>query len=127
MRERNILMFDWVEIASILTATLTAGGWLRSRRLRKKDDERHAVELERAHAEADAIRQRSELDYTKEILEIYSAHIVQPLQTQIDEVRTRLDRNEKAISMAFGCALYPDCPVLLHLQSQGENPTTPNL
>lgn len=114
-------MFDVTTLVSTILAALSAGGWLMSRHLRKKEDEKHQVELERARAEADALRQRTELDYTKEVLEIYSAHIVQPLQIQIDEVRTRLDRDEKAISMAFGCKLYPNCPVLISLQSQSQD------
>lgn len=114
-------MFDWVALISSILATVAAGGWLTSRHLRKKQDEKHQVELEHARAEADALRQRTELNYTKEVLEIYSAHIVQPLQIQIDEVRTRLDRDEKAISMAFNCKLYPNCPVLISLQSQSQD------
>lgn len=114
-------MFDWVALISSILATVAAGGWLTSRHLRKKQDEKHQVELEHARAEADALRQRTELNYTKEVLEIYSAHIVQPLQIQIDEVRTRLDRDEKAISMAFDCKLYPNCPVLISLQSQSQD------
>ena len=111
-------MFNWVEIFSIVVATLTAGGWLTSRRLRKQADDKHAVELERAHAEADALRQRSELDYTKEILELYSAHIVQPLKDQIDLTNKRLDLYEYAINQAPSCRLYPACPVLLYMQGQ---------
>lgn len=114
-------MFDWTSLISAILATAATGGWLTSRHLRKKQDEKHQVELEHARAEADALRQRTELNYTKEVLEIYSAHIVQPLQIQIDEVRTRLDRDEKAISQAFGCKLYPNCPVLISLQSQSSD------
>ena len=109
-------MFNWVDIASIVITALTAGGWLTSRRLRKKDDEKHTIELEHARAEADALRQRSELDYTKEILELYSAHIVQPLKDQIDLTNKRLDTYEIAINQAPACKLYPDCPVIVRLQ-----------
>lgn len=109
-------MFDTVTIITTVLSTLTAGGWLMSRRLRKKDDEKHAVELEHARAEADALRQRSELDYTKEVLEIYSAHIVEPLKEQIALTNKRLDLYEYAINQAISCTLYPDCPVLLRLQ-----------
>lgn len=113
-------MLDWVEIGSIVVTTLTAGGWLTSHRMRKKDDEKHQVELEHARAESDALRQRSELDYTKEVLEIYSAHIVQPLQVQINDIKERLNHDEQAIRKAYSCRLYPDCPVILRLQKQGE-------
>lgn len=113
-------MFNWVDIASIVITALTAGGWLTSRRLRKKDDEKHAIELEHARAEADALRQRSELDYTKEILELYSAHIVQPLKDQIDLTNKRLDIYEIAINQAPKCRLYPDCPVLVRLQKSSK-------
>ena len=109
-------MFDTVTIITTVLSTLTAGGWLMSRRLRKKEDEKHAVELEHARAEADALRQRSELDYTKEVLEIYSAHIVEPLKEQIALTNKRLDLYEYAINQAISCTLYPDCPVLLRLQ-----------
>lgn len=109
-------MFDTVTVITTVLSTLTAGGWLMSRRLRKKEDEKHAVELERARAEADALRQRSELDYTKEVLEIYSAHIVEPLKEQIALTNKRLDLYEYAINQAISCTLYPDCPVLLRLQ-----------
>lgn len=110
-------MFDTVTVITTVLSTLTAGGWLMSRRLRKKDDEKHAVELEHARAEADALRQRSELDYTKEVLEIYSAHIVEPLKEQIALTNKRLDLYEYAINQAISCTLYPDCPVLLRLQN----------
>ncbi len=110
-------MFDPLTILTTVLSTLTAGGWLMSRRLRKKEDEKHAVELEHARAEADALRQRSELDYTKEVLEIYSAHIVQPLKEQIELTNKRLDIYEYAINQAISCRLYPDCPVLLRLQN----------
>lgn len=109
-------MFDTVTIITTVLSTLTAGGWLMSRRLRKKEDEKHAVELEHARAEADALRQRSELDYTKEVLEIYSAHIVEPLKEQIALTNKRLDLYEYAINQAISCTLYPNCPVLLRLQ-----------
>lgn len=109
-------MFDTVTVITTVLSTLTAGGWLMSRRLRKKEDEKHAVELEHARAEADALRQRSELDYTKEVLEIYSAHIVEPLKEQIALTNKRLDLYEYAINQAISCTLYPDCPVLLRLQ-----------
>lgn len=111
-------MFDWLEIASLAVTALTAGGWLTSRRLRKKDDEKHAVELEHARAEADALRQRNELDYTKEVLELYSAHIVQPLKDQIALTNRRLDLYEYAINQVPTCKLYPACPVLISLQSK---------
>ena len=96
-------MFDWVSIAALVATTLTGGGWLMSRRLRKKEDEKHVIELEHARAEADALRQRTELDYTKEILELYSAHIVQPLKDQIDLTNKRLDNYEVAINQAPKC------------------------
>lgn len=114
-------MFDWVTIVSIVATTLTAGGWLTSRRLRKKEDEKHVVELEHARAEADALRQRSELDYTKEILELYSAHIVQPLKDQIDLTNKRLDLYEYALNQAPTCKLYPACPVIIRLQESRTN------
>lgn len=111
-------MFDYVQIISIVAATLTAGGWLTSRHLRKKEDEKHQVELEHARAEADALRQKSELDYTKEILELYSAHIVQPLKDEINLTNRRLDLYEEAINQAPTCKLYPACPVLMRMQKQ---------
>ena len=113
-------MLDWVSIVSLAATTLTGGGWLMSKRLRKKDDEKHQVELDHARAEADALRQRSELDYTKEILELYSAHIVQPLKDQIDLTNKRLDTYEIAINQAPKCRLYPDCPVLVRLQKSSK-------
>lgn len=118
-------MLDWVSIVSIAATTLTGGGWLMSKRLRKKDDEKHQVELEHARAEADALRQRSELDYTKEILELYSAHIVQPLKDQIDLTNKRLDTYEIAINQAPKCRLYPDCPVLVRLQKSAKGVPSP--
>lgn len=111
-------MLDWITLATTILSVLAGGGWLTSRWMRRKEQEKHNVELEHARAEADALRQRTELDYTKEVLEIYSAHIVQPLQNQINEVRNRLERDEEAITMAFSCSLYPDCPVIIKLQSQ---------
>lgn len=111
-------MLDWITLATTILSVLAGGGWLTSRWMRRKEQEKHNVELEHARAEADALRQRTELDYTKEVLEIYSAHIVQPLQNQINEVRNRLERDEEAITMAFSCRLYPDCPVIIKLQSQ---------
>lgn len=113
-------MLDWVSILSLAATTLTSGGWIMSKRLRKKDDEKHQIELEHARAEADALRQRSELDYTKEILEMYSAHIVQPLKDQIDNTNKRLDNYEIAINQAPRCKLYPDCPVIVRLQKSGK-------
>lgn len=112
---------DWISIVTSLIAALTAGGWFVSRTQRKRDGEKHAVELERARAEADALRQRSELDYTKEILELYSAHIVNPLQDQINALKNRFDRYEYAISKAPDCRLYPDCAILHELQGQKNN------
>ena len=117
-------MFDVPTLVSSILAALSAGGWLMSRHLRKKEDEKHAVELEHARAESDALRQRTELDYTKEVLEIYSAHIVQPLKEQIDEIKRNQRRNEDAISKAFGCRLYPNCPVVSKLQKQSQSITT---
>lgn len=112
-------MFEgWIEIVTAIVAALAAGGWFVSRRQRKMEGEKHAVELEHARAEADALRQRTELDYTKEVLEIYSAHIVQPLKDQIANVTKRQDRYENAISKAPTCRLYPNCPVLSELQTQ---------
>lgn len=111
-------MLDWLNVLSGILTVFAGGGWLTSRWMRRKEQEKHNVELERARAEADALRQRNELDYTKEVLEIYSAHIVQPLQNQINEVRNRLERDEEGIKMAFSCRLYPDCPVIIKLQSQ---------
>ena len=118
-------MFDYISIASLIATTLTGGGWLMSRRLRKKEDEKHAIELEHARAEADALRQRTELDYTKEILELYSAHIVQPLKDQIDNTNKRLDNYEIAINQAPRCKLYPDCPVIVRLQKSGKGDGAP--
>lgn len=119
-------MFDVTTIVSSILATLSTGGWLMSRRLRKKDDEKHQVELEHARAEADALRQRNELDYTKDILEIYSAHIVQPLKDQIDLTNKRLDLYEYALNEAPTCLLYPACPIIMRLQEQKTSVTTAN-
>lgn len=118
-------MYDWVTLITTIVSTIAAGGWLTSRHLRKKEDEKHQVELEHARAEADALRQRTELDYTKEILEIYSAHIVQPLRDEISLTNKRLDMYEMAINQAPTCKLYPACPVLMRLQSQKQNITNP--
>lgn len=121
-------MFEgWIEIVTAIVAALAAGGWFVSRRQRKMEGEKHAVELERARAEADALRQRTELDYTKEVLEIYSAHIVQPLQNQINDVKKRLDRYDNAISKAPTCRVYPDCPILIELQAQTRNHKSANI
>jgi len=109
---------NWVSIVTTILAALSAGGWFVSRTQRKRDGEKHSVELERARAEADALRQRSELNYTKEILELYSAHIVKPLQNQIDELKRRFDSYEYAIGKAPDCRLYPDCPILRELQAE---------
>lgn len=117
-------MFDVPTLVSSVIAALSAGGWLMSRRLRMKEDEKHAVELEHARAESEALRQRTELDYTKEVLEIYSAHIVQPLQEQINDIKERLKHDEQAIRTAYSCRLYPNCPVISKLQKQGESSTT---
>lgn len=117
-------MFDVPTLISSVIATLSAGGWLMSRRLRKKEDEKHAVELEHARAESDALRQRTELDYTKEVLEIYSAHIVQPLKEQINDIKERLKHDEEAIRATNSCRLYPNCPVISKLQKQGESRPT---
>lgn len=118
-------MFDWLEITSLAVTVLSAGGWLTSRRLRKKDDEKHAVELEHARAEAAALRQRNELDYTKKVLELYSAHIVEPLKDQIALTNRRLDLYEYAINQVPTCKLYPSCPVIVSLQSQKNNHGNP--
>lgn len=117
-------MFDVPTVVSSVIAALSAGGWLMSRHLRKKEDEKHAVELEHARAESDALRQRTELDYTKEVLEIYSAHIVKPLQQQINDIKERLKQDEEAIRATYSCRLYPDCPVISRLQKQGESSAT---
>lgn len=115
-------MNEWIAIIPSILTVLTGAGWFTSRHLRKKQDEKHAVELERARAEADALRQRSELDYTKEVLEIYSAHIVQPLKEQIAFTNKRLDIYENAINKALRCSLYPNCPVIVQLQGKkGDN------
>lgn len=118
-------MFDWVTLATTIISTIAAGGWLTSRHLRKKDDEKHAVELEHARAEADALRQRNELDYTKEILELYSAHIVEPLKDKIDLTNKRLDLYENAINKALDCKLFPGCPVVIRLQEQKQSDAVP--
>jgi hypothetical protein len=118
-------MFDVPTLVSSILAVLSTGGWLMSHRVRKKEDEKHAVELEHARAESDALRQRTELDYTKEILELYSAHIVQPLKDQIDNTNKRLDNYEIAINQAPRCKLYPDCPVIVRLQKSGKGDGTP--
>ena len=110
-------MFDWVTLSSSVLAAISAGGWLTSKWMRKKDNETHLVELERARAEADALRQRTELDYTKEILEIYSAHIVQPLKDEINRTNKRLDYYEQAFSRARDCRANASCPVVSELQS----------
>lgn len=119
-------MSDWVSIVSTCVSTLAAGGWFMSHRLRKQSDEKHAVELEHAKAESDALRQRTELDYTKEVLEIYSAHIVQPLKDQIDLTNKRLDLYENAINKALVCKLFPGCPVIMRLQKQKQNDPATN-
>ena len=119
-------MFDVSTLVSSILAALSAGGWLMSRRLRKKEDEKHAVELEHARAEADALRQRNELDYTKEILELYSAHIVEPLKDKIDFTNKRLDAYEDAINKALDCKLYPGCPVIMRLQKQKQTNAAAN-
>lgn len=111
-------MLNWIDSISAILTVIAGGGWFTASWMRRKEQEKHNVELEHARAEADALRQRTELDYTKEVLEIYSAHIVQPLQDQINEVRNRLERDEEAITMALSCSLYPDCPVIIKLQSQ---------
>lgn len=110
-------MADWLTIVASIIAALSGGGWFVSRVNRKRDEEKHQIELEHARAENDALRQRSELDYTKEILELYSAHIVNPLQDQINDLKNRFDRYEYAVSKAPECSLYPGCPILRELQS----------
>ena len=89
--------------------------------------EYYSKDPDKARAEADALRQRSELDYTKEVLEIYSAHIVQPLKDQIALTNKRLDLYEYAINQAPTCKLYPNCPVLLSVQSKKHNVISPQL
>ena len=111
-------MFDVSTIVAAVIAALTAGGWLTSRRMRKKEDEKNELELVKARAESDTIRQRNELDYTKELLEMYSAHIVEPLKYEIKLTNRRLDLYEEAINQAPLCKLFPNCPVLIRVQKQ---------
>lgn len=110
-------MFDVVNIISTILTTFAAGGWITSRWMRKKEEEKHEVELEQARAEADALRQRTELDYTKEILEIYSAHIVQPLKDEIKRTNQRIDNYEIAIRQSHRCANFDSCPIVEQLQN----------
>lgn len=115
------MSFEWITIVTSLIAALSTGGWFVSRTQRKRDGERHAIDMDKARCEADALRQRSELDYTKDILELYSAHIVTPLQQQIDQLKSRFDTYEKAIGNAPRCGNYPDCPIIRSLQATIDN------
>lgn len=115
-------MFEyWVEILTSIVAALSAGGWFLSKHHRKSDREKHAAELERARAESAALRQKSDIDYTQKLLEIYSAHIVQPLKDEINSIKAHQEHYEAALSKAPLCSVFPNCPIVVELQSQIQN------
>ena len=117
-------MFEyWVEILTSTIAVFSAGGWFLSKHQRNIEREKHEAEIERARAESDALRQRSNIDYTKELLEIYSAHIVQPLKDEIKSIKAHQEHYEAAFSKAPFCSLFPNCPIVVELQSQIQNTT----
>lgn len=115
-------MFDsWLQILSSLIAAFSAGGWFLSKHQRNVEREKHLVEIERARAESNAIRQKNEIDYTKDLLEIYSAHIIQPLKDEICTIKKHQKIYEAAVAKAVFCSAYPNCSVFVELQSQIEN------
>lgn len=120
-------MFDsWHQILTSTIAVFSAGGWFLSKHQRNIEREKHEAEIERARAESDAIRQKNEIDYTKNLLEIYSAHIIQPLKDEIDTIKKNQKIYESAVAKTIFCSVYPNCPVFIELQNQIENLNTNN-
>lgn len=114
-------MFDITTIVSAVLATVTAGGWLRSSYLRRREDESHRAELEKTRAEVSATLRESETKYTREALEIYTNQVIKPLRDEIQRLRDNQVRFQAAINAAPSCKHYPDCVVLRRLQGDEDN------
>lgn len=114
-------MFEWPTIVSTVIATLTAGGWLTSSRIRKREEENHKAELEKSRADTISALRDSETKYVKETLEIYTTQVVQPLRDQIRLYREEQIRKDEAIKQAYKCSLYPNCIIIDALRHKKKN------
>ena len=115
-------MLDVTTIITAVIATLTAGGWLTSRRLRRRDDETHRAELAKLQAELTASIKDSETKYVREALAIYSENVVKPLQDQLHKYREEQVRFQEAVNSAPSCPMYPI--VLLYTSCKAKKTTT---
>lgn len=111
-------MPDWTQIVTEVIAALTAGGWLMSRRNRRKDRERHAAEIDQLRADLDRTIKQTETSYVKDALEIYSENVVKPLRDEVQRNTEKIIRFEAAVAAAPTCRLYPDCVVIRRLQGE---------
>ena len=114
-------MLDVTTIITAVIATLTAGGWLTSRRLRRRDDETHRAELAKLQAELTASIKDSETKYVREALAIYSENVVKPLQDQLQQYRDEQVRFQEAVNAAPSCPMYPDCVIVRKLQGKEDH------
>lgn len=114
-------MLDITTIITAVIATLTAGGWLTSRRLRRRDDEIHRAELAKLQAELTASIKDSETKYVREALAIYSENVVKPLQDQLHQYRDEQVRFQEAVNSAPSCPMYPDCVIVRKLQGKEDH------
>lgn len=114
-------MPDWTQIVISVIATLSAGGWLVSRRLRKKDEETHRAEMEALQADIAAKIKQTDTQYVTDALRIYSENVVKPLEDKLREYRDEQVRFQSAVNMAPRCQLYPNCVIIRELQNAHSN------
>lgn len=101
-------------LCGLLTAALGAGGlkmWT--------DSKKYIQEVEKLKSDvqlAKANTRSNELDNVKKAMEILMDEVVEPLKTEINEIRKELGRFRRAVEKANTCRLATDCPVRHELQ-----------
>ena len=67
-------------------------------------------------------RRKAELENEKTSLETFQTYIVEPLKTEVNELRQEIRTLNAAIARISSCPCADDCPVLDELQDSKRDP-----
>ena len=103
---------DWTTIIASLISAISAGGWLSSRAIRKRDARAAALEAEKMSHEIERLDKAANLDHATKLIETYQAQVLEPMKQQISTLQTQVDELQKLLSRARTCEYNYNCPLL---------------
>lgn len=112
---------DWTTIIASLISAISAGGWLTSRAIRKRDARQAALEADKLSHEIERLDKAANLDHATKLIETYQAQVLEPMKQQIANLQQQVNELQTILAKARTCEYNYNCPLLTFVQDSQQD------